>query len=444
MTTQSIRIGAGTGFAGDRMEPAEILAREGELDALVFECLAERTTALAQQRKQEGSTGYDDRFLVRLNKVLPHAQGTLLLTNAGAADARGLAVATRALLDQSSSGQSRVVAAVLGDDVSAVLPPESPVLGTEHTIADLGDRVISANAYIGAEAAIAGLELGADVIITGRMGDAALFAAPALFGHGWSLEDLDRVADSTLIGHLLECAGQLTGGYFADGGRKQVPGLARLGFPYADVLADGTAEMGKVEGTGGLLSRATTLEQLLYEIDDPHAYQTPDVTLDLAQTRIEEIARDRVKVSGALAAGRPEQLKVSVGVRDGFLAIGSIAYAGAGAVDRAGLAMDIIRERWSEVHGRPVSELRLDIQGVNSVRPWHAVRHDAPEARARFALRTFDLDAGLLLNQEIEALYTNGPMGGGGVETSLKPTTGIVSTLIDRTAVDTKAEVVGR
>jgi hypothetical protein len=440
MTTR-VRVGAGTGFAGDRIEPAAVLAEHGQLDALVFECLAERTIALAQQRMQVGGVGYDARFLQRLERVLPFADDMLILSNAGAADAKGLAQAARSKLDESGLRHRRV-AAVLGDDVTRVLPPDAPVLGTEYTIEDLGDRVVSANAYIGAAAACQALEQGADIVITGRMGDAALFAAPALHRHGWSLEDLDRVADATLVGHLLECAGQITGGYFADGGRKQVPGLAHLGFPYADMHADGSAEISKVAGTGGLISRATVLEQLLYEIDDPHGYRTPDVTLDLAETRIEEIGYDRVRISGGVAVGRPEQLKVSVGVRDGYLAVGSIGYAGAGAVTRAELALSIISERWQEVHGRDAEELRLDVQGLNALRPWYRTTDLPSEARARVGLRTFEKEAGALLNQEVEALYTNGPMGGGGVETSLKPTTGIVSTLIDRALVSPTVEMV--
>lgn len=442
--TRTYRVGAATGFAGDRFEPARILAERGELDAMVFECLAERTIGLAHQRMSVTSgRGYDQLFLERLQEILPVlSPQTAVLTNAGAADPRGLAHALLPLLATHPHTRGRRVAAVLGDDVMSVLPADTQILGTTQTIADLGDRVVSANAYIGAQPAIRALEAGADIVVTGRMGDAALFAAPVAAHFGWSADDPSQMARPTLVGHLLECAGQLSGGYFADGDRKVVPGLAMLGFPYADVSATGDAEFGKVDGTGGRISRETVLEQLLYEIEDPARYQTPDVTLDLSSVRITEVAPDRVGVGDGRAAGRPDKLKVSIGVRDGFLAIASIAYAGQRAQVRGQLALDIVRERWAGVRHRDAAELRCDIQGVNSLRPWYHPPGEPNEVRARVALRTFDPVAVNTLHREVEALYTNGPAGGGGVETSVNETTGIVSALIDRDLVQPSMELV--
>ncbi|MFT4235736.1 MAG: DUF1446 domain-containing protein [Microbacterium sp.] len=427
------RVGAGTGFAGDRFEPARILAERGDLDALVFECLAERTIALAQQGlAAQGEVGYDKKFLERLDDVLPFVANTQVLTNAGAADPEGLAHGVTELLDARSV--SRVVAAVVGDDVMSVLPPDTVITGTDQTISDYRDRVVSANAYIGASAAVEAIEQGADIVVTGRMGDAALFAAPILHHFGWRVDELARMADATLIGHLLECAGQLTGGYFAEAA-GDVPDLATIGFPFADVSDDGSAVYGKPENTGGVINRETVLEQLLYEIDDPHSYKTPDVTLDFGRVAIESVGEDRVRVSGAVAAARPDKLKVSVGIRDGYLAVGSIGYAGHRALARARLALEILRERWETVHHRDPGALRLDLLGFNSLRPWYEPEGAPTEVRARVALRTFDKADATLLNREVEALYTNGPAGGGGVQTSAKRTTGIVSALIDRELV---------
>lgn len=432
MSTGSYRIGAGSGFAGDRTEPARILAERARPDALVFECLAERTIALAQQRMTaDRRPGYDPRFLDRLADVLDVTRGVTVMTNAGAADPVGLARQVAEMVRD--GGHDRRVAAVVGDDVASVLPPDA-VLSSGETVEQLGERLVSANAYIGATAAVEALQGGADIVVTGRMGDAALFAAPVLTHFGWSADDPRRAADTTLIGHLLECAGQLTGGYFDDG-RGRVPDVAHLGFPFADVDADGGAVYGKADGTGGLIDTETVVEQLLYEIDDPRAYKTPDVTLDLTQVRIEQHAADRVRVAGAVAAGRPAQLKVSVGVRDGLLAVGSIGYAGLRALARAESALRIVQERWESVHGRDPSLLRVDLQGLNSLRSWLRPDVEPPEVRARIALRTFDAHEARLLSQEVEALYTNGPAGGGGVETNVKETTGIVSTFIDRELV---------
>jgi hypothetical protein len=437
------RVGAGTGFAGDRLEPAEILAARGELDALVFECLAERTIGLAQQRTtQSREAGYDEFFLTRLAGILPVLpSSTLVLTNAGAADPLGLARAVRDRMITHPNGRHRRVAAVVGDDVTAALPRDAHVSGTELTVGDLGDRVVSANAYIGSGAAMEALAQGADVVVTGRMGDAALFAAPIAVRFGWNAETPQQMAAPTLVGHLLECAGQLTGGYYADGVHTHVDGLATLGFPYADVAADGSAVFGKPDGTGGELSRATVLEQLLYEIDDPGSYKTPDVTLDLSRVRIEQAGRDLVRVSNVSAVGRPDRLKVSVGVRDGFLAVGGISYAGSSALQRARLAHAIVRERWESVHGRRPDELRYDLEGFNALRPWFQPGAPPAEVRARFALRTFDESVARLLLREIESLYTNGPAGGGGVESSLRETIGIISTTIDRGLVSERVEM---
>lgn len=438
------RIGAGSGFAGDRSDPARILAERGDLDALVFECLAERTIALAHEAMSSGrGSGYDPRILSRLHDVLPDArrQHMRIVTNAGAANPVGAARDIAALADDLGVGGT-VVASVSGDDVLSALDPNARILGTDETVGDLGDRVVSANAYLGSEGIVEAIEAGADIVVTGRVGDAALFAGPLLHHFGWAREDLLHQAKATVVGHLLECAGQLTGGYFADGGRKSVPDLAHIGFPIAEVDASGAAIYSKVRGTGGMITPATVLEQLLYEIDDATAYLTPDVSLDLSRIMIEDLGDDRVKVSGAEPIGRPEQLKVSLGVRDGYLAIAEISYSGYRALARAELAVEIIRERWASVHGRDPASLRTELGGVNATRPWSDFSQEPAEIRARFSVRSFDRADGIILGNEVDALYTNGPAGGGGVVTSQRETIGIVSTMIDRDAVTSRVELV--
>lgn len=441
MKHDSFRIGVGAGFAGDRIQPADDLAREGELDAMAFECLAERTIGAAQQARREGSgTGFDSRILRRFAGTLPHLlpAGAVVTTNAGAADPEAAAAATRKLVED--LGLDATVAAVVGDDVLDQLDLKSArILGTDDTLWDIRDRLVSANAYIGAEPLITGLDLGADIVIAGRCSDAALFVAPLAHHFGWSLEDLQATANASLVGHLLECAGQLTGGYFADQRRKQIPDPWNIGFPMADVNADGSAVYSKLAGTGGVLDRRTVLEQLLYEIDDPMAYKTPDVTIDFAGVEITDLGDDRVHVTGACSAGRPRSLKVSVGVRDGFLAVAEIAYSGTDCVERAGLAASIVSERWERVHGGDAGQLSISYVGLDATRPWWTDRDQRPaEVRLRMSVRTFDRAAAVTLCEEVESLYTNGPFGGGGVTTSIKETVGIVSTLIDREAVTTE------
>jgi hypothetical protein len=439
MSTDLYRIGAGAGFAGDRMGPARRLAEDGALDALVFECLAERTIGLAQSRRANGLAGWDERAVDRIVSVAAamRTRGGVIVTNGGAADPVGAARATAARLPTDS-----VVAAVTGDDVLSTIDRASAQIdGTDKTLADLGDRVISANAYLGAEGIHRALDAEASIVITGRVSDAALFLAPLRRRFGWAADDWRMMAEGTLVGHLLECAGQLTGGYFADGGSKVVPGLSDIGFPFADVSADGTAIYGKVHGTGGRLDRVTVLEQLLYEIDDPRAYLTPDAIVDLGGVIIDDLGGSRVAVSGAAAEGRPERLKVSVGVRDGFAAVASINYGGYRAVERALLAREIMVERWRDELGHE-EELRCEFVGCNALTPWEATTTRPVEVQARFSTRSLSKTVAGDLVQEVEALYTNGPAGGGGVSGSIVETIGIVSTFMDRGEVETGVEIV--
>ena len=427
----SVRIGSGAGFAGDRIQPAVDLVRDGALDDLVLECLAERTIALAQQRRRaDPSTGYDRRAEQWLRALLPVAldRSTRIVSNLGAANPLG---AGKLAIDIAREiGLSCKVAVVTGDEVLGALDLDSPCLEDGQPLNARGP-VISANAYLGADAITPGLATGADVVLTGRVADPSLFLAPLADRLGWDLSEPATAAHGTLVGHLLECGTQLTGGYFADPGRKDVPELASLGYPWADVSAGGEAVLGKLPGTGGVLDRHTVREQLLYEIGDPGAYLTPDVVLDLYGVTVTETARDRVLVAGAVGRTRPDQLKVSVGYQAGHRAEAGISYAGPGCVDRARLAGDVVRERL----GTLGKELRIDVVGSLS----EGDKGEVAQCWLRVAGLVRSLDEAEMICQEIESLYTNGPAGGGGVRTHVIEVIGIVSTLVDRDAVSATA-----
>ncbi len=436
----SVRIGAGAGFAGDRFEPAVELAERGELDALVFECLAERTIALAHQARLDGRTaGFDPLLVERMRGTLRAAgqHGTVLITNGGAAAPVKAAEAVRDLAIE--LGLKCRVAAVTGDDVLELLDlRSSPVLGSEGTLWDLRDRIVSANAYLGAEGIVAALDAEPTVIVTGRTSDAALFLGPIVHRFGWCTTDYDLIAAGTLVGHLLECAGQLTGGYFADGDRKVVPGLARLGFPLAEVSADGSAAFTKLPHTGGRIDRRTCVEQLLYEIEDPRAYLTPDVTANFSEVSIEETAVDCIRVGGATGIEPPHTLKVSVGVDDGFVGQGEISYSGRGCLRRAQMAREIVEERWNDLHRLGSVELKVHFIGYNSCSPQRVVesiQQEPLEVRLRFAVRCLDREPAAVLAREVDSLYTNGPAGGGGVTSNVRSSIGIVATTINRSDV---------
>lgn len=432
---RKIRLGAGAGYSGDRIEPAVELAEKGEIDYLIFECLAERTIALAQQsRLADPAKGYDPLLETRFAAVLPGCRrnGVRIVTNMGAANPAAAAVRVREVAARLGWADIRVVH-VTGDDVlKLVATGAGRVLETGEPVARLGG-LVSAHAYLGVEPLVAALGAGADVVITGRTADPSLFLAPLVHEFGWALDDWARLGQGTVVGHLLECAGQVTGGYFADPGHKDVPGLARLGFPIAEVAASGAAVITKVSGSGGAVTVRTCREQLLYEIHDPAKYLTPDVTADFTRVRIEEVAPDRVAVTRGTGGRRPDTLKVSLGHRDGFIGEGQISYAGPGALARARLAIEIVRERF-KLTGLQPSELRCDLIGVNAIHPGAHVRrkHEPAEVRVRIAGRTATLADAVRLGNEVETLYTNGPAAGGGVTKSAREVIAIVSTLIPR------------
>jgi len=433
---RTIRIGSGAGYSGDRIEPAVELAEKGGIDYLVFECLGERTVALAQQaRMKNPDSGYDPLLEERMRAVLPlcAAKGIKIVTNMGAANPEAAAGKT-AEIARSLGLRSLKIAAIVGDDVlEACKAGDFPIMEFDGTIRQLGNRLLSANAYLGAEPMAQALNAGADVVITGRASDPALFLAPMVHAFGWRMDDWNLLGQGTVAGHLLECAGQITGGYFADPGYKNIPDLARLGFPIGEVGEDGSLVVTKVEGSGGAVTARTCKEQLLYEVHDPRQYFQPDVVADFSQVRVEEIAKDRVRVSGGRGAKRTGTLKVSVGYVDSFIGEGQISYAGPGAFARGRLALDIVRERL-KLTGVAASELRFDLIGLDSLHGPQVSAHASEpyEVRIRVTGRTENLREAIRIGNEVETLYTNGPAGGGGAWKSARDVVAVASVLLPR------------
>ena len=442
---KTLRIGSGAGYSGDRIEPAVELAEHGELDYLIFECLAERTIALAQQaRLSDPDAGYDPLLSERMRRVLPFVGRTAgsrrlrVITNMGAANPLAAAREVRRIAAELGLSGLKV-AALTGDDVLAALQTDAfRLLDNGMTLASLGDRLISANSYLGAEGIVQALEADADVVITGRVADPSLFLAPQMFEFGWSADDWTLLGRGTLVGHLLECAGQISGGYFADPGFKDVPDLARLGFPLAEVNAAGQATITKVEGSGGRIDTATCTEQLIYEVHDPAAYLTPDVSADFSGVSFQREAENRVQVAGADGRARPETLKVSVGYLDGWIGEGQISYGGPGALARAQLAREVVLERL-KLTGVIVEDLRAELIGVDALHgselgsrataePW--------EVRLRIAARCIERSEAVRVGNEVETLYTNGPYGGGGATKAVRQVVAVASLFMPREAVN--------
>jgi hypothetical protein len=444
---RTIRIGSGAGYSGDRIEPAVELAEKGGIQYLVFECLGERTVALAQQaRMKNPDGGYDPLLEERMRAVLPlcAAKGIKIVTNMGAANP--LAAARKTAEIAKSLGLSSLrIAAVIGDDVlDACKDGDLPIMEFDGTIKQLGNRLLSANAYLGAGPMAEALEGGADVVITGRASDPALFLAPMIHAFGWAMDDWNLLGQGTVAGHLLECAGQITGGYFADPGFKDIPDLARLGFPIGEVSEDGSLVITKVEGSGGAVTAQTCKEQLLYEVHDPARYIQPDVVADFSQVKVEEIAKDRVRVSGGRGSKRTPTLKVSVGYVDSFIGEGQISYAGPGALARGKLALEIVRERL-KLTGVAASELRFELIGVDSLHGAQLSAHanEPYEVRVRVAGRTENLSEAVRIGNEVETLYTNGPAAGGGASKSARDVVAVASVLLPRELAKPSIQFVG-
>jgi len=436
---KTIRIGAGAGYSGDRIEPAVELAEKGDLDYLIFECLAERTIAIGQQaRRADPQKGYDPLLADRMHAVLKLCadKGIKIITNMGAANPLAGAARIREIALQLGLSHLKI-ASICGDDVLEILQQgDYRVEDNGLPVKSLGDKLISANAYLGAQPIVDALKAGADVVITGRIADPALALGPLIHEFGWAMDDWQRLGQGTVVGHLLECAGQITGGYFADPGVKDVKDLARLGFPIGEVSEDGSVVITKVAGSGGQVTAATCKEQLLYEIHNPAAYFTPDVIADFSQVTITEVGPDRVAISGGKGRARPATLKTTLGYIDSYVGEGQISYAGPGAQARGQLALDIVRERLA-LTGVQTDEVRYDLIGVNAIHgaQLSAAANEPYEVRARVAGRTASLREAVRIGNEVETLYTCGPAGGGGATKSAREVIAVLSMLLPRELV---------
>ncbi|MGH6896761.1 MAG: acyclic terpene utilization AtuA family protein [Geminicoccaceae bacterium] len=443
-TSSSLRLGTGAGFSADRLEPAVDLVARGRLDAIVFECIGERTLAFGHRdRMANPEAGYNPLLERRLRAVLPLcvAHGTRLITNMGVANPRGAAAKT-AEVARALGLRGLRIAALEGDDVSALIGEATPLPDSGITVGEVGRPMVGANAYLGADAILPALDAGAEVVITGRVADPSLFLAPLRHAFGWAADDWPMLGAGTLVGHLMECAAQVTGGYFADPGRKEVPGLAYVGFPIAEVAPDGRAVITKLADAGGLVSERTVKEQLLYEVHDPAAYVTPDVVADFSRVEIRDEGADRVAVGGADGRPRPAQLKVTVAFDGGLLAEAGISYAGPGAKARAALAGAIVEERMRGLHGYN-APLRIDLIGVSALHASAlAYPSEARDVRLRAALRARSREQAELLLWEVESLLCCGPAGGGGYRGQITPSVITHSAYIDRARIRPRIEII--
>ena len=439
--TRRLRIGAGASYAGDRIEPATLLAAQGQLDYLVYETLAERTIALANlQRMKDPDAGYNELLDARFRAALPHckANGTRVVTSMGAANPAGAAKKTAQIVRELGLAPMRV-AAVLGDDVLDYCRRHAHTLLLMESgapLSSLAGEIVCANAYLGADVIVDALARGADIVLTGRVADCSLFLAPMIHEFGWALDDWDLLGQGQACADMVECGANVSGGFFADPGYKEVPDLGNLGYPYLEMEADGSCVVGKIDGTGGVINRAICTEQMLYEIHDPANYITPDVVVDFTGVQLDEVGLNRVRITGGRGKPRPEQLKVSVGVREGWIGEAELTYAGLGCVNRARLAEQVVRARLP-IGGVQLEELRVDYIGLDSLHGAASLppRHEPYEVRLRFAGRAKDRRDAVKLGNEVETLVGKGPCASSLPRTSVREVLAIYSVLIPRSAI---------
>jgi len=455
--TKTVYIGSGAGFAGDRFDAAlpviETLGRKAGPRYLIFEVMAERTLAIAQRlRRQDPTRG----FSPFLENYLRHAlkpcreNGVRIVSNLGVANpAAAAAEVHRMARDQSIDGLR--IAVVEGDDLLQTMTAQEiarlPVI--EDVPPGKGD-VLGANVYLGAGPIASALDLGVDIVLVGRTTDAALVLGPLMHEFGWQASDWDRLAAGTLAGHLLECGGQVSGGYFCDPGFKEVPDLDRLGFPIGEVDESGSIVIGKADATGGLVSKATVTEQILYEMHDPASYLTPDVTLDVREVALTDLGTDRIGVSGAAGRPPPGTFKATVSYDGGWLGEAEIVYAGPNAYARAKLAADVVAAR---LRRDGVGEgVRIDVMGALSVfdddrGSRRAIREDAGnqpldgEYRVRTAIRTGDKALAQRVGDEVLSLLCSGPAAGGGFRGTVTEQVRTASVLVPKSVLEGQVRV---
>ena len=435
-------IGCATGFSGDRtdgvMPVVRTLARQGG-GTLIFETLAERTLALAQlARQQDPETGYEPLLPDLVGPVLGEClhHDIRIVSNFGAANPPAAARRIASLAAEQNLPAPRI-ATIHGDAMDS---PEQRALLRERIGPALdGLEIVSANAYLGAIEIAQALQAGAQIVVAGRVADPSLTVGPALAHYGWAYDDWQRLGRATIAGHLLECGTQVTGGYFSVPGLKDVPGgIHNTGFPIGEIDADGNCIISKADDTGGVVDARTVKEQLLYEVHDPASYLTPDVVADLSRVSVQELGGDRVAVHGITGHARPDELKVNVCYRGGWLAEAEISYAGVQAEARARQAGETVTRRIGSA-----LKLRIDLIGSLSIladddgalQRTHGAGQSR-DVRLRIAAEHADRALAERVLREVTALYCCGPAGGGGVRTSLRPRLNMLSCTVPRDAVN--------
>jgi len=438
----TIKIGTATGWSRDRFGPAEDLVERGELQYLCFEAMSEVTMSEAQVKKIVNPTipGYDPYLEDRLSPIIKKCKekGIKIISNQGWIEP--ISAAEKILDISKSQGISKIkVAAVNGGILlDRIADMGLKFVETGEPIADFKDRLVSAEAYLGAREIVEALRNGADIVVTPRVADACLYLGPLAYEFKWSFEDWNSLARGIVVGHLMECGSQVSGGYFADPRYKDVPNLGKLGHPIA-VVSEDKIYITKLSGTGGVVSTETCKEQLLYEVQDPSNYLCPDVVADFTSVRFKSAEEDKVEVIGSAGRPRTPTLKVLVGIREGYMAEEMVLFAGPGAMEKAELSKSILLDRFRQINLK-AEEIRMDYLGINSIHREASPRpSEMPyEVILRVAIKTDSIQEAEKLRKEIDPMAVNGPAATGKwapMGNRVRAIVGLRSTLVPREKV---------
>jgi hypothetical protein len=447
---RKIRIGSGLGFYGDSWQPVRASIERGEVGYIGSDHLAELTLAILQKdRARDPSLGYARDMLPMLAELYPlgRDRGVKFMLNAGGLNPQGGAAALAESFRK--LGLHAKIAVVTGDSVleridELIAAGETLAhLDTGAEISSVRERMVFASAYLGARPMAEALARGADIVLTGRVADAALFLAPLVHEFKWGWDDYGKLAQGLTVGHLLECSGQASGGNFG-GDWQSVPDIAHIGYPIAEVSADGTAIITKPPGTGGLVSFDTVRQQLLYEVHDPRNYFSPDVVLDMSTLKLDDLGDNRVEIKGASGKPRPDKLKIVGGFHDGYMGEASLAYSWPDALKKAKATASIVQTLLVERRVK-YDELHVEYIGHNALFGAIAesdASENLNEVFLRMAIRSQDKRVAEGFRRNFPWLALSGPpfVTGGGIQGTTE-LIGIWPTLVRRELVETWVKI---
>lgn len=448
---RKVRLGCATAWARDRFEPALDLVRRGKIDYLCFESMSEVTMSAHQVARSANPAlpPFDPYLRPRLEPLLRECfeKGIRIISNQGWLDPLAAAREVRALAQEQGLPRLRIAVVDGALNLADLIAHDLTFVETGAPVSDERDRIVSVEVYHGAGGIVEALRRGADMVITGRVADACLYLGPLAYEFNWDLSDEQAISRGMVVGHLMECGSQITGGYFCDPPYKIVPDLHRVGHPICEVDAE-CVSITKLPDTGGMVSEASCKEQLLYETQDPARYLGPDVVVDLGRVRFRQSGKDRVEViMDRPGLPRPDTLKALVGIREGFIAEEFVVFAGPSALERARITEGILRRRFEE-SGLLYQDLRMDYVGLNSVHREASppIAGEPYEVILRVALKCADRENARKLRTEIDPLAVNGVSGTGKWATvstgdRIRPVIGMNSVLVPRNLVEARVTV---